>query len=177
MRCRISPFKNNLQHNALNINKSISGQHSKINMNILIYILFLAAKVINLLANVTASQKSCFSSLVLGLTWEKDYLGLENGTSAVQCSPQPTFVKRVCPECVFSIFWTGVWRTPFTKRNKIRIYSVSDVDKCEFGLSWTLRIMGRLGVFSLHSATSCAERGVGRSQAIKQCWRGRRKLW
>lgn len=37
-------------------------------MNILIYILFLAAKVINLLANVTASQKFCFLGLVLGLT-------------------------------------------------------------------------------------------------------------
>lgn len=177
MQCRISPFKNNLQHNALNINKSISGQHSKINMNILIYILFLAAKGINLLANVTASQKSCFLGLVLGLTWEKDELGLQNGTSAVQCSPQLTYTKRVCPEHVFSIFWTVVWRIPFTKRNKIRIYSVSNVDKYEFGSSWTLRITGRLGVFSLQSATAYAESRVGRSQATKQCWRGRGKLW
>lgn len=129
-------------------------------MNILIYILFLAAKGINLLANVTASQKSCFLGLVLGLTWEKDELGLENGTSAVQCSPQLTYTKRVCPEHVFSIFWTVVWRIPFTKRNKIRIYSVSNVDKYEFGSSWTLRIMGRLGVFSLQSATAYAESGV-----------------
>lgn len=37
-------------------------------MNRLIYILFLAAKVINLLANVTASEKSRFLGLVLGLT-------------------------------------------------------------------------------------------------------------
>lgn len=146
-------------------------------MNILIYILFLAAKVINLLANVTASQKSCFLGLVLGLTWEKNELGLETGTSAVQCSPQPTYVKRVCPGCVFSIFWTVIWRTPFTKRNKIRIHSVSNADKYEFGLSWTLRIMGRLGVFSLQSATSCAEGEVEGSQAIKQCWRGRGKPW
>lgn len=146
-------------------------------MNILIYILFLAAKVINLLANVTASQKSCFLGLVLGLTWEKNELGLETGTSAVQCSPQPTYVKRVCPGCVFSIFWTVIWRTPFTKRNKIRIHSVSNADKYEFGLSWTLWIMGRLGVFSLQSATSCAEGEVEGSQAIKQCWRGRGKPW
>lgn len=59
VQCRDSYFnKNNLQNNVLNINKSTSGQHSKINMNTLVYISFLAANVINLLANVTASQKS-----------------------------------------------------------------------------------------------------------------------
>lgn len=96
---------------------------------------------------------------------------------AVPCSPQPIYVKRVCPERVFSIFWTVIWRTPFIKRNKIRIYLGSNADMYEFGLSWTLRIMGRLGVFSLQSATSYAERGVGRSQATRQCWRRRGKLW
>lgn len=92
VRCRVLySNKNNLHNNALNINKSISGQRSKINMNTLIYILFLAAKVINLLANVTVSQKSYFLSLVLWLTWEKDWLSLENGTTAVCYSPRPTY--------------------------------------------------------------------------------------
>lgn len=59
VQCRDSNFKkNNLKNNLLNINKSTSGQHSKINMNTLVYIQFLAANVLNLLANVTASQKT-----------------------------------------------------------------------------------------------------------------------
>lgn len=91
--------------------------------------------------------------------------------------PSPPVSKRFAQN-VFSIFFEQLfWRTPFTKRNRIRIYSVCNAEKYEFGLSWTLRIMGRLGVFSLQSATSYAEMGVGGSQAIKQCRRGRGKPW
>lgn len=91
--------------------------------------------------------------------------------------PSPPVSKGFAQD-VFSVFfeqWFG--EQPFTKRNKIGIHSVSNADKNDFGLSWTIRIMGRLDVFSLQSATSYAEGGVGGSQAIKQCWEGRGKPW
>lgn len=120
VRCRVFYLnKNNVQNNALNINKSISGQHSKINMNTLIYTFFLAAKGIKLLANVTASQKSCFLGLLLCFTWEKDSMGLENSTTAVQYSPQPIYVKQgLARTCFQYVFWTLIWRTAFTKKIK-----------------------------------------------------------
>lgn len=146
--------KNNQQNNALNINKSISGQHSKINMNTLIYILFLAAKIINSLANVTASQKSCSWGLVLCLTWEKDSMGLENGTTAVRYSPQPIYVKQGLARTCFQHVLNTDLENSFHKKSKIRFHPVSHADKYEFGLAWTLMILMRWGVFSLQSTFS-----------------------
>lgn len=90
--------------------------------------------------------------------------------------PSPPMSKGFAQD-VFSVFFEQWFGEHLSRKEKIRIHSVSNADKYEFGLSWTLRIMGRLGVFSLQSATSRAEGGVGGSQAIKQCWRGRGKPW
>lgn len=90
--------------------------------------------------------------------------------------PSPPMSKGFAQD-VFSVFFEQWFGEHLSRKEKIRIHSVSNADKYEFGLSWTLRIMGRLGVFSLQSATSRAEGGVGGSQAIKQCWRGRAKPW
>lgn len=103
VRCRVFYLnKNNLHNNALNINKSISGQRSKININTLIYILFLAAKVINLLANVTVSQKSYFLSLVLWLTWEKDWVW-KTVLQLYVILPVPPMTNRILPGHVFNM--------------------------------------------------------------------------
>lgn len=185
VRCRVFYLnKNNLQNNALNINKSISGQHSKINMNTLIYVLFLAAKVINLLANATASQKSCILGLVLCLTWErfigsgKWHYSCMGFSSAHLC--QTGFGQDLFSICVLNTDLENSFHKKKNKNNKKKKKSGSTqflMLTGEFGLAWTLMILVRCSVFSLQSTVFYAGGRVGRSQTIKQCWRGRGKLW
>lgn len=170
--------KNNLQDNALNINKSISGQHSKINMNTMIYILFLAATVINLLANVTASQKSCFLGLVLCLTWKKGSLG-KMVLQLYGIVPIPSMSNRVWPGHVFNMCFEHWFREQLwvLQKKKTKHQHPPSFSIWQFGLSWTLKILVRWGVFSLQSTIFYARGRVARSQTVKQCWRGKGKLW
>lgn len=132
VRCRVYYLNKNNLRNALNTNKSISGQHSKINMKTLIYILFVAAKIINLLANVTVSQKYYFLILMLWLTRENDLLGMENSTAAAWYPSHPT--ARVLNNNL---------ENSFHKKNKTTVHPASHSGKHEFGLAWTLVMIAR----------------------------------